>query len=100
MRNFPQFTSLFVRFSPHVFSRFFQAAVVTKEVFVLFLSTVLNVYQDCDDSSDEKNCRMVSFDEEKYLKNKPPPSPSGMQKLPITVRKAAALNRYLLSLLD
>ena len=29
---------------------------------------------------------MVSFDAEKYLKNKPPPSPHGFQTLPITVR--------------
>ena len=29
---------------------------------------------------------MVSFDEEKYLKNKPPPSPHGIKTLPITVR--------------
>ena len=42
--------------------------------------------KDCDDSSDEKNCRMVSFDEEKYLKNKPPSPPQGMDKLPISVR--------------
>ena len=31
-----------------------------------------NPFKDCDDSSDEKNCRMVSYDKEKYLKNKPP----------------------------
>ena len=46
----------------------------------------LKLFQDCDDSSDEKNCRMVSFDAEKYLKNKPPPSPHGIQTLPVTVR--------------
>ena len=42
----------------------------------------LNVYQDCDDSSDEKNCRMVSFDEEKYLKNKPPLLPLACKNSP------------------
>ena len=42
--------------------------------------------QDCDDSSDEKNCRTISFDEEKYLKNKPPPPPEGSSYLPITTR--------------
>ena len=29
---------------------------------------------------------MVSFDEEKYLKNKPPPPPAGLNKLPVTIR--------------
>ena len=29
---------------------------------------------------------MVSFDEEKYLKNKPPPPPTGLNNLPVTVR--------------
>ena len=43
-------------------------------------------FKDCDDSSDEKNCRMVSYDKEKYLKNKPPSPPHGMDKLPIAVR--------------
>ena len=42
--------------------------------------------QDCDDSSDEKKCRMVSFDEEKYLKNKPPPPLRGLEKLTVTAR--------------
>ena len=45
-----------------------------------------NPFKDCDDSSDEKNCRMVSYDKEKYLKNKPPSPPKGMDKLPISVR--------------
>ena len=44
------------------------------------------IKQDCDDSSDEKNCRMVSFDKEKYLKNKPPPPTNGLNKLPVTAR--------------
>ena len=47
--------------------------------FILYL-------QDCFDSSDEKNCRTVNFDEEKYLKNKPPPPPQGKDKLPVTAR--------------
>ena len=42
--------------------------------------------KDCDDSSDEKNCRTVFYDEEKYLKNKPPPPPKGLNKLPVTAR--------------
>ena len=29
--------------------------------------------QDCEDLSDEKGCRLVSFDKEKYLKDIPPP---------------------------
>ena len=29
---------------------------------------------------------MVSFDEEKYLKNKPPPPPQGLDKLSVTAR--------------
>ena len=44
--------------------------------------------KDCDDSSDEKNCRMVSFDSEKYLKNKPPPPPAGLEKLLVIARLA------------
>ena len=64
-----------IRFIPF----FYKSHLFVNSFFTIF-------YQDCDDSSDEKNCRMVSFDEEKYLKNKPPPSPTGMQKLPITVR--------------
>ena len=56
---------------------------VTPNTFLLLL-----IVQDCDDSSDEKNCRMVSFDSEKYLKNKPPPPPDGMDKLPVTARYA------------
>lgn len=43
-------------------------------------------FKDCDDSSDEKNCRTISFDKEKYLKNKPPSPPKGMDKLQISVR--------------
>ena len=47
---------------------------------------VTSLFQDCDDSSDEKNCRTVSFDEQKYLKNKPPPPAVGIDKLQITPR--------------
>ena len=39
--------------------------------------------KDCDDSSDEKNCRTIDFDEEKYLKTKPP---KGQDRLPVTSR--------------
>ena len=42
--------------------------------------------QDCDDSSDEKNCRTINFDKDKYLNNKPPPPPKGKGKLPVTAR--------------
>ena len=31
---------------------------------------------------------MVSFDSEKYLKNKPPPPPAGLEKLPVIARLA------------
>ena len=40
---------------------------------------------------------MVSFDSEKYLKNKPPPPPDGMDKLPVTARYAYTSYRVLLS---
>ena len=54
---------------------------------VAFHSHLFDInFQDCDDSSDEKNCRTVSFDGEKYLKNKPPPPPTGLEKLPVTAR--------------
>ena len=43
------------------------------------------ILQDCDDISDEKNCRMIFIDPKKYLKSKPPPS-IGRDKLPITLR--------------
>ena len=40
--------------------------------------------KDCDDVSDEKNCKIVALDPEKYLKSKPPPSAG--KKLPVTLR--------------
>ena len=40
---------------------------------------------DCDDVSDEKNCRTIYIDPAKYLKSKPPPS-VGDAKLPVTLR--------------
>ena len=40
--------------------------------------------KECDDVSDEKNCKIVALDPEKYLKSKPPPS--GGEKLPVTLR--------------
>ena len=55
-------------------------------VFLINKQQLFSCWQDCDDSSDEKNCRMVSFDVEKYLKNKPPSPPMGLDKLPISVR--------------
>ena len=42
--------------------------------------------QECDDVSDEKNCKTVSIDPEKYLKSKPPPSIEEKSKLPILLR--------------
>jgi len=42
------------------------------------------ISKDCDDVSDEKNCKIVALDPEKYLKSKPPPS--GGKKLPVTLR--------------
>ena len=42
--------------------------------------------KDCDDVSDEKNCRTIAIDPEKYLKSKPPPSLKAGTKLPITLR--------------
>ena len=42
--------------------------------------------KDCDDVSDEKNCRIVYIDQEKYLKSKPPPSTESDAKLPIRLR--------------
>ena len=67
-----------------------RADVTTLRLILYCICSVLSKsslpFQDCDDSSDEKNCQMVSFDKEKYLKNKPPPSSPGVQKLPISVR--------------
>merc|ERR1719474_853343 len=42
-----------------------------------------NNIEDCDDVSDEKNCKTIAIDPEKYLKSKPPPS--GGKKLPVTL---------------
>ena len=42
--------------------------------------------KDCDDVSDEKNCRTIYIDPEKYLKSKPPPSTQPNTKLPIILR--------------
>ena len=42
--------------------------------------------QECDDVSDEKNCKIVSIDPVKYLKSKPPPSIKENSKLPISLR--------------
>ena len=44
--------------------------------------------QDCDDISDEKNCKIISIDPEKYLKSKPPPSIEDNVKLPVVLRYA------------
>ena len=42
--------------------------------------------KECDDVSDEKNCRSIYIDPEKYLKSKPPPSIENDSKLPIILR--------------
>ena len=42
--------------------------------------------QDCDDVSDEKNCRTIYIDPQRYLKSKPPPSIDQGSKLPILLR--------------
>ena len=39
--------------------------------------------QDCGDVSDEKQCKIVSLDEEKYLKDKTPPPFKKGEKLPV-----------------
>ena len=39
--------------------------------------------QDCKDVSDEKQCRIVSLDEEKYLKDKTPPPLEQGKSLPV-----------------
>ena len=39
---------------------------------------------DCDDVSDEKNCKLVSLDANKYLKDKPP-TPVESDKFPVNV---------------
>ena len=52
----------------------------------LEMSQRCNNIEDCDDVSDEKNCRTVAIDPEKYLKSKPPPSLQAESKLPIKLR--------------
>ena len=42
--------------------------------------------KDCDDVSDEKNCKTVYIDPEKYLKSKPPPSIDPNSKLPVILK--------------
>ena len=44
------------------------------------------ISKDCDDVSDEKNCKIIFIDPEKYLKSKPPPSADSLSKLPISLR--------------
>ena len=44
------------------------------------------LFKECDDVSDEKNCRTVYIDPEKYLKTKPPPSIIENSKLPLKLR--------------
>ena len=59
------------------------------EVFIsnpFYLNIIWNDLQDCDDVSDEKNCRTIHVDPEKYLKSKPPPSAKTDSKLPVELR--------------
>ena len=41
--------------------------------------------QDCKDISDEKSCKIVSLDKEKYLKDKTPPPLKSGSKLPVVL---------------
>ena len=41
--------------------------------------------QDCKDVSDEKQCQIVSLDEEKYLKDKTPPPLEKGKRLPVNL---------------
>ena len=41
--------------------------------------------QDCKDVSDEKQCKIISLDEEKYLKDKTPPPLEKGSKLPVVL---------------
>ena len=47
---------------------------------------ISKTFKDCDDVSDEKNCRTIAIDPEKYLKSKPPPSLQAGTKLPVMLR--------------
>ena len=49
------------------------------------LSKRCNNLEECDDVSDEINCRTIYVDEKKYLKNKPPPAPSNSGKLSVKI---------------
>ena len=55
------------------------------------IKSVNEMLKDCDDVSDEKNCRTIAIDPEKYLKSKPPPSLKAGTKLPITLRYKTSL---------
>ena len=46
----------------------------------------MHYIQECDDVSDERQCRTVYIDPEKYLKSKPPPSAETESKLPVVLR--------------
>ena len=49
------------------------------------LSKRCNNLEECDDVSDETNCKTVYVDEKKYLKSKPPPSPSNTGRLSVKI---------------
>ena len=38
---------------------------------------------DCDDGSDEKNCRIIHVDESKYLQDKQPPALAGEERVQV-----------------
>lgn len=50
------------------------------------LAITVKCYQDCDDVSDEKKCKTIYIDTEKYLKSKSPPSSEADTKLPLGLR--------------
>ena len=62
------------------------AIVHTRLFYICFFINIKKFFKDCDDVSDEKNCQIISIDEEKYLRSKPPPSDSMDTKLPVTLR--------------
>ena len=43
------------------------------------------IKKDCDDISDEKNCKTVAIDPEKYLKSKPPTTIGSDPKVNVTI---------------
>ena len=59
---------------------------VRRKTIIHLKSNSIIFLQECDDVSDEKNCRTIYIDPEKYLKTKPPPSIDQGSKLPVVLR--------------